>query len=144
MLETRGGVADGPAGAGWVNGKGNGKIINLSSLVAFQGGLNVVAYSAAKHGVQGIVRPPLLCHPFFASTHSRSEADKGLGQVLFQWLDREGSQCQRHRTRVYQYGRRSTRPSHSLPLELMILSTLKHITDERSPHCRSRAVSSNP
>ena len=53
MLETRGGVA----GAAPATGpkKDNGKIINLSSLVAYQGGLNVVAYAAAKHGVQGIV-----------------------------------------------------------------------------------------
>ncbi|ORX36864.1 hypothetical protein BD324DRAFT_627480 [Kockovaella imperatae] len=57
MLETRGGVA-GQAPVQSANGqkKDNGKIINLSSLVAFQGGLNVVAYAAAKHGVQGIVK----------------------------------------------------------------------------------------
>ncbi|CAK9781879.1 NAD(P)-binding protein [Cutaneotrichosporon oleaginosum] len=55
MLETRGGVAgaDGAKGGKWTS---NGKIINISSLVAFQGGLNVVAYAAAKHGVQGIVK----------------------------------------------------------------------------------------
>ena len=53
MLESRGGVAGGPAATG--PKRDNGKIINISSLVAFQGGLNVVAYSAAKHGVQGIV-----------------------------------------------------------------------------------------
>lgn len=50
MLESRGGVA-GQEGKEF---KTNGKIINISSLVAFQGGLNVVAYAAAKHGVQGI------------------------------------------------------------------------------------------
>lgn len=55
MLETRGGVA-GEAVPSEFNKNGNGKIINISSLVAFQGGLNVVAYAAAKHGVQGIVR----------------------------------------------------------------------------------------
>ncbi|KAL1408714.1 hypothetical protein Q8F55_005527 [Vanrija albida] len=52
MLETRGGVAGAP-GKEYTR---NGKIINISSLVAFQGGLNVVAYAAAKHGVQGIVK----------------------------------------------------------------------------------------
>ncbi|WOO82518.1 2-dehydro-3-deoxy-D-gluconate 5-dehydrogenase [Vanrija pseudolonga] len=52
MLETRGGVAGAPG----KEYKRNGKIINISSLVAFQGGLNVVAYAAAKHGVQGIVK----------------------------------------------------------------------------------------
>ncbi|KAL7424739.1 hypothetical protein Q5752_000423 [Cryptotrichosporon argae] len=56
MLETRGGVAGAPAAEGWQGKRGNGKIINVSSLVAFQGGLNVVAYAAAKHGVQGIVK----------------------------------------------------------------------------------------
>ncbi len=57
MLGSRGGVAGEPVPEGGVAGnpKGNGKIINVSSLVAFQGGLNVVAYAAAKHGVQGIV-----------------------------------------------------------------------------------------
>lgn len=54
MLETRGGVAGQEGAKEW---KSNGKIINISSLVAFQGGLNVVAYAAAKHGVQGIVSP---------------------------------------------------------------------------------------
>lgn len=52
MLESRGGVAGTEGKKEW---KSNGKIINISSLVAFQGGLNVVAYAAAKHGVQGIV-----------------------------------------------------------------------------------------
>lgn len=55
MLETRGGVA-GEEAPKEFNKNGNGKIINISSLVAFQGGLNVVAYAAAKHGVQGMVR----------------------------------------------------------------------------------------
>ena len=57
MLESRGGVAGEavPEGGAAGNPRGNGKIINVSSLVAFQGGLNVVAYAAAKHGVQGIV-----------------------------------------------------------------------------------------
>jgi NAD(P)-dependent dehydrogenase (short-subunit alcohol dehydrogenase family) len=54
MLETRGGVAGEPV-PDTFNPKGNGKIINISSLVAYQGGLNVVAYAAAKHGIQGIV-----------------------------------------------------------------------------------------
>lgn len=58
MLESRGGVAGEPVPEGGATGnpRGFGKIINISSLVAYQGGLNVVAYSAAKHGVQGIVK----------------------------------------------------------------------------------------
>ena len=36
--------------------KGKGKIINMASLLSFQGGTNVAAYVAAKHGVAGITR----------------------------------------------------------------------------------------
>ena len=36
--------------------KGKGKIINVASVLAFQGGLNVVAYTAAKHGLVGLTR----------------------------------------------------------------------------------------
>lgn len=36
--------------------KGQGKIINVASILAFQGGLNVTAYAAAKHGMAGLTR----------------------------------------------------------------------------------------
>lgn len=36
--------------------KGSGKIINIASLLSFSGGLNVVAYTASKHGVAGLTR----------------------------------------------------------------------------------------
>jgi 2-deoxy-D-gluconate 3-dehydrogenase len=36
--------------------KGEGKIINVASVLAFQGGINVTAYVAAKHGVVGLTR----------------------------------------------------------------------------------------
>ena len=36
--------------------KGKGKIINIASVLAFQGGVNVTAYAAAKHGVVGLTR----------------------------------------------------------------------------------------
>ena len=36
--------------------KGRGKIINVASILAFQGGLNVTAYAAAKHGMAGLTR----------------------------------------------------------------------------------------
>jgi len=36
--------------------KGSGKIINITSVLAFQGGLNVLAYSAAKHGLAGLTK----------------------------------------------------------------------------------------
>lgn len=90
MLESRGGVA-GAEGKEW---KSNGKIINISSLVAFQGGLNVVAYAAAKHGVQGIVS-------------RRQPQERGQltpGQIVLERLGGQGRQCQRHRTRVHRDG----------------------------------------
>jgi 2-deoxy-D-gluconate 3-dehydrogenase len=39
-------IADGSAG----------RIINIASLLAFQGGIRIVAYTAAKHGVAGVTR----------------------------------------------------------------------------------------
>jgi len=36
--------------------QGRGKIINVASSLAFQGGLNVTAYAAAKHGLVGLTR----------------------------------------------------------------------------------------
>jgi 2-deoxy-D-gluconate 3-dehydrogenase len=36
--------------------KGRGKIINIASVLAFQGGINVSAYASAKHGVAGLTR----------------------------------------------------------------------------------------
>lgn len=36
--------------------KGRGKIINIASLLAFQGGINIVAYTSAKHGVAGLTK----------------------------------------------------------------------------------------
>ena len=59
MLESRGGVSGGPAveeGAGDKNPRGRGKIINVASLVSYQGGLTVPAYAAAKHGVLGLIK----------------------------------------------------------------------------------------
>lgn len=58
MLESRGGVSGEeakPEGAADSNPRGRGKIINVASLVSFQGGLTVPAYAAAKHGVLGLV-----------------------------------------------------------------------------------------
>lgn len=36
--------------------KGKGKIVNVASIMAFQGGLNVAAYAAAKHGLAGLTK----------------------------------------------------------------------------------------
>jgi 2-deoxy-D-gluconate 3-dehydrogenase len=44
-----------------------GKIVNIASLLSFQGGIRVAAYTASKHGVAGITK--LLCNEW---------ADKGL------------------------------------------------------------------
>jgi 2-deoxy-D-gluconate 3-dehydrogenase len=36
--------------------KKRGKIINIASIISFQGGLNVTAYAAAKHGIAGLTK----------------------------------------------------------------------------------------
>ena len=36
--------------------RGNGRIINIASLLSFQGGINVAAYTASKHGVAGVTK----------------------------------------------------------------------------------------
>lgn len=36
--------------------KGGGKIINIASVLSFQGGINVVAYTVSKHGVVGLTK----------------------------------------------------------------------------------------
>ena len=36
--------------------RGNGTIINIASLLSFQGGINVAAYTASKHGVAGVTK----------------------------------------------------------------------------------------
>lgn len=36
--------------------RGNGKIIFTASLLSFQGGINVISYAAAKHGVAGLTK----------------------------------------------------------------------------------------
>jgi 2-deoxy-D-gluconate 3-dehydrogenase len=36
--------------------KGGGKIINVASIISFQGGLNVSGYTAAKHGIAGLTK----------------------------------------------------------------------------------------
>jgi len=36
--------------------KGKGKIINIASVLAFQGGLNVAGYASAKHGVACLIK----------------------------------------------------------------------------------------
>ena len=36
--------------------RGSGKIINIASALSFQGGINVVAYAAAKHAVAGLTK----------------------------------------------------------------------------------------
>jgi 2-deoxy-D-gluconate 3-dehydrogenase len=36
--------------------RGRGKIINVSSILSFQGGINVVSYAVAKHGLVGLTK----------------------------------------------------------------------------------------
>ncbi|RJQ63258.1 MAG: SDR family oxidoreductase [Desulfobacteraceae bacterium] len=40
----------------WMLRKKRGKIINIGSVLSFQGGINVAAYTAAKHGVAGLTK----------------------------------------------------------------------------------------
>ncbi len=44
------------AAAGVMMKKGRGKIINIASVLAFQGGMNVTAYTASKHGMAGLTK----------------------------------------------------------------------------------------
>jgi len=41
---------------GWVAGKRSGKIINIASMLSFQGGIRVASYTASKSGLLGITR----------------------------------------------------------------------------------------
>src|SRR6266545_1222669 len=36
--------------------RGSGKIINIASLLSFQGGVRVAAYTASKHGIAGLTK----------------------------------------------------------------------------------------
>lgn len=36
--------------------KGSGKIVNIASVLTFQGGINIPAYAASKHGVAGLTK----------------------------------------------------------------------------------------
>jgi 2-deoxy-D-gluconate 3-dehydrogenase len=37
-------------------GRGRGKIVNVASLLSFQGGIRVASYTASKHGIAGVTR----------------------------------------------------------------------------------------
>jgi 2-dehydro-3-deoxy-D-gluconate 5-dehydrogenase len=43
-------------GQGGGDGGGRGKIVNIASMLSFQGGIRVASYTASKHGVLGITR----------------------------------------------------------------------------------------
>lgn len=45
-------------------GPGRGKIVNIASLLSFQGGIRVASYTASKHGVAGITQ--VLCNEWAA------------------------------------------------------------------------------
>jgi 2-deoxy-D-gluconate 3-dehydrogenase len=42
--------------AGGMFARGRGKIINVGSVMSFEGGLNIPAYAAAKHGIAGLTK----------------------------------------------------------------------------------------
>ena len=46
-----------------------GRIINIASLLSFQGGIRIAAYTASKHGVAGLTR--LLANELAAARHHR-------------------------------------------------------------------------
>lgn len=46
------------------SGPGHGKIVNIASLLSFQGGIRVASYTASKHGVAGITQ--ILCNEWAA------------------------------------------------------------------------------
>ena len=46
------------------SGQGRGKIVNIASLLSFQGGIRVASYTASKHGVAGITQ--ILCNEWAA------------------------------------------------------------------------------
>ncbi|KIM73949.1 hypothetical protein PILCRDRAFT_828683 [Piloderma croceum F 1598] len=57
MLASRGGIAgETPVPEDATKSKPRGKIINVASLVSYQGGVTVPAYAAAKHGVMGLTK----------------------------------------------------------------------------------------
>ncbi|MET7422543.1 2-dehydro-3-deoxy-D-gluconate 5-dehydrogenase KduD [Dactylosporangium sp. NPDC005555] len=39
-----------------MTGRGQGKIVNVASLLSFQGGIRVASYAASKHGVAGVTK----------------------------------------------------------------------------------------
>ncbi len=40
----------------WIASNVKGKIINIASMLSFQGGIRVASYTASKHGIQGVTR----------------------------------------------------------------------------------------
>lgn len=59
MLESRASPLSGqgePTRAATANFQHRGKIINVASLISYQGGITVPAYAAAKHGILGLTK----------------------------------------------------------------------------------------
>lgn len=40
----------------WIKEKIQGKIVNIASMLSYQGGINVASYTASKHGIVGVTR----------------------------------------------------------------------------------------
>jgi NAD(P)-dependent dehydrogenase (short-subunit alcohol dehydrogenase family) len=59
--------------------KRTGRIVNIGSLLSFQGGIRVAAYTASKHGVAGITQ--LLANEWAAQGHQRQRDCAGLYRV---------------------------------------------------------------
>jgi 2-dehydro-3-deoxy-D-gluconate 5-dehydrogenase len=56
--------------------QGRGRIVNIASLLSFQGGIRVPSYTAAKHGVAGLTK--LLANEWAAQGHQRERHRAGL------------------------------------------------------------------
>ena len=94
MTETRifGSPRQRPAVARTMLGRG-GKIINIASMLSFQGGIRVASYAASKSGLAGITR--LLANEYASRAkaclngHTSSEFGRALFAVPDFILDRE-------------------------------------------------------
>ena len=53
-----------------------GKIVNIASLLSFQGGIRVPSYAASKHGVAGLTKA--LCNEWACAKHQRERDRTGL------------------------------------------------------------------
>jgi 2-deoxy-D-gluconate 3-dehydrogenase len=120
MLSTRGGISGQPVPSSSTSpdydGRGRGKIINVGSLLNYQGGLTVPAYAAAKHGVAGIVGHETAVQGTSEQLLTiRINSVTGQGHV--QRMGFQGDQHQLHRPRIHRDGYERGSDRQSDPIE---------------------------